>query len=94
MSFVECERKATIHISHRRMIHAKEAAIGDMVNNPSYDIKANIHPENLKCETCVQTSGTKQPNSGRLVEHLQALNIHENVYGPFKQNGSVTSNYF
>lgn len=73
-------------IWHRRMGHANEATIADMIKKPSYCMKTNIRSKKLNCETCVQTKGTKQTATGRLTENSQTLTIHTDVCGLFKQD--------
>lgn len=77
--------QAINNIWHKTVGHAIRAAIDHTVKNPSYSVNANIHPEEINCESCVQRNATKQPASGSLVGNSQQMTVPKIVCGFFRQ---------
>lgn len=67
------------------MGHATGAAISHLVKGTSYDMNANIDPEELSCKDCIQAKTTKPPSNGNLVGSSQQMTVHTDLYGPFRQ---------
>lgn len=67
------------------MGHANRAAVGHMVKNPSYDMNANSHPEELTCKTCVQTKASIHLGHRSLVQSSQQKTLHMDVGGALRK---------
>lgn len=85
ISSLEWDGRSMNKIGHRKMGHSSEATIAGMTWNPFFVMKASTCPEKLNFETCAQTKETEQLSTGRTVKNTQALTIHTDACGPFKQ---------
>lgn len=64
--------QAVISICHSRMGQCNSAERKGMLENPTFDMKANIQPKELSCKTCVQTKPTKQSAKRKYRENFAA----------------------
>lgn len=76
----------------RGMGHANRAATQLMTENSLYDMNAEIEPENLDFEICVETKAAKKLATRNLVDNSDTMTIHTDICGPF-QPGSFNGTH-